>query len=454
MKHFILIALIVVSRMACAEVNISPNMNLPIPQVGVTPGPAWATDINNSLTLIDGHNHTPGFGVQVPSNGLNINANLSFNNFAATALSASIYTPQGSCAINDSLCVNGVDLYYTDGNGVTVRLTQGGAIVGPPGTITGLAPPASASYSFGNNFFTWQQDVNTAAGMDFGPMRLRNISPGSHFIEIDAPSVLSADYAMTLPGSLPGSTLPLTLDSSGNIAAGTALVPGGGTGDTTLTQHGVLVGNGTSAVHVTAAGGNNTVLIGSSGSDPTFSATPTVTSVGIGTGPVLTEDGTSSGLVLAAGYLWINATSGAYFYNGNDANTSFIGLAGTFPASIGGTGNTFPIVVSQSSGGSQNGMMIVRGGGSTTPSSTSCGTAIGEGYTCTRTGAGVYSVSFSIAFQSLPACTCTGDAAQAQVCSYSSPTSAGIIFNFETTAPLAADTLWSFICIGERNSSH
>jgi len=52
--------------------NISPNMNLPIPGVGQTLGPTWATDLNNSLTLVDQHNHTAGYGVPIPPAGLKV----------------------------------------------------------------------------------------------------------------------------------------------------------------------------------------------------------------------------------------------------------------------------------------------------------------------------------------------------------------------------------------------
>ena len=52
----------------------------------------------------------------------------------------------------------------------------------------------------------------------------------------------------------------------------------GGTGDNTLTQFGVLVGNGSSAVTSLAAAPSGTVLTGQwhPGNDPTFSATPTL----------------------------------------------------------------------------------------------------------------------------------------------------------------------------------
>lgn len=48
-------------------------------------------------------------------------------------------------------------------------------------------------------------------------------------------------------------------------------VPNGGTGDVSATAHGVLVGNGTSSLSVTAAGASNTVLHGVTGSDPVYS---------------------------------------------------------------------------------------------------------------------------------------------------------------------------------------
>ena len=57
--------------------------------------------------------------------------------------------------------------------------------------------------------------------------------------------------------------------------SGVATVANGGTGASTLTTHGVLVGQGTSALHSTAAGTNGQLLVGSTGADPAF-ATLTV----------------------------------------------------------------------------------------------------------------------------------------------------------------------------------
>lgn len=76
----------------------------------------------------------------------------------------------------------------------------------------------------------------------------------------------------------------LTIASNGTITAptlafGTATVNSGGTGVTTLANHGVIVGQGTSPVAVTTPGTTGQVLTGVTGADPSFQALAAVTSV-------------------------------------------------------------------------------------------------------------------------------------------------------------------------------
>jgi hypothetical protein len=70
----------------------------------------------------------------------------------------------------------------------------------------------------------------------------------------------------------PAGTIHVGLvDSNGQFGSEAQLaVARGGTGAATLTDHGVLVGSGTSAVSVTAVGTNGQALIGSTGADPVF----------------------------------------------------------------------------------------------------------------------------------------------------------------------------------------
>lgn len=66
-------------------------------------------------------------------------------------------------------------------------------------------------------------------------------------------------------------------------------VNNGGTGQITLTNHGVLIGAGTSGVTQLSVGATGTVLAGLTGADPSFTATPTVTSITLGSGSALSN---------------------------------------------------------------------------------------------------------------------------------------------------------------------
>lgn len=202
--------------------TISPNMNLIVPVVGVEPGPQWATDLNASLSTIDSHNHSPGQGVPVQPNGLDINADLTFQNNNGVNFRSTRFTPQGS---NISLPADigclyevGVDLWYNDGSGNQVRITQGGNVVGSNGNITGLVPPASASYNSFTLSFIWQSGIGIPATMDSGPVIIRDLSAPYNGITIQSP-ILAAPYNITLPATPPLVQSFMTMDASGNVAA-------------------------------------------------------------------------------------------------------------------------------------------------------------------------------------------------------------------------------------------
>lgn len=202
--------------------NISPNMNMPVPVVGVDPGPDWATNVNSCLSIIDSHNHTSGQGVQITPSGLNINTDLSFQSNNATNLRTARFTAQSAplAAPADLGCiyVSGVDLYYNDENGNQIRLTQSGAPAGATGTITGL-PSGTASASFAGTTFTFQSSTNTPASINAGPYTFGQAVASGFGVTVSASGSQAANYAMTLPVSLPASQKIMSLDNSGNIAA-------------------------------------------------------------------------------------------------------------------------------------------------------------------------------------------------------------------------------------------
>lgn len=212
------------SALAFAQVANSPNMNLPIPLVGQTSGPEWANDINASLTLIDSHNHTPGNGVQIPPAGLNINTNLAFNNNSATNLQATVFTPQGSYSTNYGVHVEGVDLYYVDGNGNDVRLTSGGGV---NATSSGISS-GTATASFVAGVLVANAAANTPANIQAASYLMGNNTANSKYLTLQPPNAMGSNYSLTLP-SLPASQSFMAIDASGNIS-GYAPVSGGITG--------------------------------------------------------------------------------------------------------------------------------------------------------------------------------------------------------------------------------
>ena len=103
--------------------------------------------------------------------------------------------------------------------------------------------------------------------------------------------------------------------SSSALAAGTLPIEAGGTAATTFTANGVLYGNGTSALGVTAAGTTGQVLLANTSGAPTWGSVPS-------TGAVTSFQTSLNGLTPST------------------ASTGVVTLAGTLGATSGGTGLT------------------------------------------------------------------------------------------------------------------
>ena len=102
-------------------------------------------------------------------------------------------------------------------------------------------------------------------------------------------------------------------------------VPNGGTGRITLTNHGVLVGAGASAITQLAVGSTGQVLTGVTGADPVFAA-PAASSI--------TITGDSGGGLTGNSFTFTGGTTGLTFAGAGTTET----LGGTLVVSNGGTG--------------------------------------------------------------------------------------------------------------------
>jgi len=204
------------------NVTFTPNMNLPEPVVGQDPGPEYANYANAGLTLIDQHNHSPGYGVLINPNGLNINSDLTFNSQNAIALRSARFTNQSAplALVTDLNCVysagTGGDLYYNDGSGNQIQITASGAV---RATISALVSGLNQASFVANQLVVLSNSSNnTPANIKGASVLLGNNVSNSNYLTLQPPNAMASNYSLTLP-SLPSSTELLQIDNVGNITA-------------------------------------------------------------------------------------------------------------------------------------------------------------------------------------------------------------------------------------------
>lgn len=204
-----------------ANTTISPNMNLPVPTVAVDPGPDWATNVDACLNAIDSHNHSAGQGVPITPSGMSINSDLAFGSNNAYLLRSVRFVSQSAtiAASADIGCIYEVagDLWWNNASGTAVQLTVGNSPAGGGGSISGL-PSGSAGVSFAAATYSFTSATNTPATISVGPIITGAATASPKTVTISASGSQPADYAMTWPLSLPGSTSFINIDASGNMA--------------------------------------------------------------------------------------------------------------------------------------------------------------------------------------------------------------------------------------------
>jgi hypothetical protein len=207
------------------------NMALIMPTEGGDAG-EWDAYINDAADLIDAHDHSTGKGVKVKTNGLDINADLTFASggsySAITNVKAVDFQPHAASAMTayaGAFFVNSSDsnnLYFRTPTGVNVRIINGAAVdTTTSGGIGGdyAAIPAEVAYVDASDTYTFRQ---TAAGnwarLQCGPVRIAELgTTESVYIELAAPAALGASYTITPATALPGSTQLVQIGSTGSL---------------------------------------------------------------------------------------------------------------------------------------------------------------------------------------------------------------------------------------------
>jgi hypothetical protein len=276
--------------------NYSQYMSLPVPVVGGEPGPNYATDVNNSLTIIDQHTHNPGSGVQITPTGLDINADLTFLDNNATNLRSTRFTPQGSPIAGslDQGCLYVVtkssnsELYYNDSSGHQVQITSGGTVNATSSGITNGT--VSASFNASNQLNVAFISSGDPTAVICGPLILEDTGSDTFQLTVNAPT-LSSSTGITLPLPATTSTKFLQIDTSGNI---TSSVPVSGGITASNIANGTITGTqiGTQALFPSNLPGVNVVQSpalsgGVTGTTPTLVAGSAVSITSSGYRPFL-----------------------------------------------------------------------------------------------------------------------------------------------------------------------
>lgn len=207
-------------------------MQMDLPVVSTTLGPTWAAELNAALGVVDEHDHTSGKGKQVPSAGININADLTFAGWAAINLKYSGYVPEGGSLAatytNAIYSVNG-DLYWNNGTGQAVKVTDGAtinaaSIGGIGGDYGGVGVPAAENYEQGSDTYHFYEDPTAPTPLysDIKATGVRFVNDGFVGTQYEAkiinPTNQTENYTIKLPTAIStaGSGKLLKIDSFGN----------------------------------------------------------------------------------------------------------------------------------------------------------------------------------------------------------------------------------------------
>jgi HAMP domain-containing protein len=191
------------------------------------------------------------------------------------------------------------------------------------GDLSGNATTATTSTNFSGALagdVTGTQAATVVSQV--GGVTAANVASGANL----ANAATAANTAGTIvrrdaSGNFTAGTITGTLSGNATNVSGIVAVPNGGTGASSLTDHGVLLGSGTNPVSVTGTGSAGQVLqSGGAGADPGYSNAAYPGAAG-DPGSIIVSDGTnftSAGLSTSADYLGANVTmtNAGPFYTG------------------------------------------------------------------------------------------------------------------------------------------
>lgn len=245
-------------------------------------------------------------------------------------------------------------------SGTNINVTGSPVALGGAATINVAGPITPTSYTsngilFGNGAGALQVTAQGAANtVLLGNGGVPSFGAVPNAALANSSVTLSNGTNITVTGS------PLSLGGTATIAVS------GPPSATTLTQNGVVFGNGASAVGATSAGTTNTVLLGNTGSAPTFGAVPNAalsnSSITLANGANITVTGSPVSLGGTATVAVSGTTNHAIQLGNASGSLTSASLLTNGQLLIGSTGNN-PVAALLTAGA---GITITTGAGSIT----------------------------------------------------------------------------------------
>lgn len=221
-----------------------PNFALPLPTRGRPGAGQWADKIDAWLRKIDEHTHEPGFGVAIPTGGINLDADLTFSStFAPIDLHRIQFArvdTLASGAQNLSLFVdtNDDELYFRNTSGNHIQITDGNVlnVAAFIGGIGGDYTAVGALLDYDDATLTYRlrqelgasvrQYARIAAGsIDLFEHKVHPATPPPTFrVRLSSPAALAAPYEVTFPAAVPAATSIVQMSSAGVLTASNTVV--------------------------------------------------------------------------------------------------------------------------------------------------------------------------------------------------------------------------------------
>ena len=284
------------------------------PAIGVDTGPGWATAINNSIDAVDGHDHSSNKGVRITPAGVNINADLDYNQNSAISLKNVIFNSTVTAATTAySLYQASGNLFFRDGSGTAIQMTISGTVNAGAGSITGMTTgnPA-ATYADGSKTFNFFTD---GTAMDYGKMAHADLIlhkftddnvEDADYVTIAANAAVSGSSGTIYVPSENGTFLTTATSyatAAINVATSASNYP------INLKPHGtgyVTVGNGGATGKLSSNGAYDLILATNSGSSSssiviTDAADGSISFIPNGTGEIVMGSGSTTGKITSNG---------------------------------------------------------------------------------------------------------------------------------------------------------